>query len=163
MMRAIGATTLFCGLLVLSAYAQDESAESVFAEQQSCEGKEVGAKCWMETNRERCRVWNSDLSLKETAEWSGRCFEGHAHGSGLLTWHWANGSSTHIGTLVRGKKHRSWIELEPEGRYSGEYSQGRRKGKWEWCDTKGRGHIDEYEDGRLKDTYEIRNCSSSKD
>ena len=57
------------------------------------------AEKWFPTNKINCQIWNANPQNNETANWSGKCFNGKANGYGTLLW---SGGSKYIGQYNNG-------------------------------------------------------------
>lgn len=98
----------------------------------TCEGKEVGAACWLELQSHRgCYVWNDHLQENETATWTGSCTGDKGEGEGALTF--AGGYATEFaeGQLEKGKRHGQWVLQYGSGEVlEGPYANGNQVGRW---------------------------------
>ena len=120
---------------------------------ETCAGKPKGAACWMELeNQPGCYVWNSYLSVNETATWSVECASGLAEGTGKLTWVWGSDledNLTATGQLQQGKRQGSWVNRYADGTvYEGPYVDDKRHGQWVERDADGDVREGSYVDGK---------------
>ena len=123
-MRILLASAVLVGApLVTAAQAVDPA--------DTCSGKDVGAKCWLELqSHPGCYVWNDDLAEGEKATWTGSCAGDKAEGQEKLMLSWAAGVELAEGKLVDGKRHGRWVledadRVIKEGAYANGIAMGR--------------------------------------
>ena len=106
---------------------------------ETCAGKPVGSRCWMEvTNQPGCHLWNPSLAAGSTAAWIGECVGGYAQGTGTVYWRYDGGAQTNEGSFLDGKQNGTWVVHEGDGDISkGLYVNGQRQGIWTWWFTGG--------------------------
>ena len=127
-------------LELLDEAEQTLSNLSRITSEQTCDGKQRGASCWMEVaNQQGCYAWKDYLArTNETVTWTGKCAGGLAQGMGTLTW--VGERSDHLeetGLLHNGKeRHGKWVLRrkylnDPPGTVQeGSYLEGIRHGQW---------------------------------
>ena len=124
-MRMLLACAVLLGAPLVTAAQAVDSADT-------CDGKDVGAKCWLELqSHPGCYVWNGDLAEGESATWTGSCAGEKAEGQGTLMFSSAVGLELGDGKLADGKRHGRWV-LEDADRVvkEGAYANGIAMGRW---------------------------------
>ena len=150
----------------------------------TCEGKPLGAACWLELeNQPGCYVWNDNLKSNETATWTGKCSGGIARGIGELSWVYGEDRETGSlgsGHLLRGKANGQWfqrfasgatgegsfIDSSMTGRWvirfanggvaEGPYLDDKRNGQWVIRFANGDVHEGPYVDGKANGQWVLR-------
>lgn len=96
---------------------------------------------WIADPVSSCQVWNAYPSPGETISWSGACSNGKATGKGTLQWY-LNGkpNGRYEGEYRDGKLNGRGVYTWPHGtRYEGEFRDGKRNGRgvYTWPDGSG--------------------------
>lgn len=77
----------------------------------------------LEDKETGCKIWNSKALVGYTVAWTGACKDGKAEGSGSLQW---------------------FYNKRPEGRYDGDYAQGKMHGHGTYAMDDGSRYIGEF-------------------
>ena len=118
------------------------------------------AKKWFPTNKINCQIWNANPQPTETANWSGKCVNGKAHGYGTLLWsggskyigQYNHGYMDGLGKLTWGNEEKTWVGDFYFGEFKKDFMHG------EGIYTFSSGRVDEgiWNKGRLVEKKKVK-------